>query len=86
MLKDKYPLKGEKEITKMLDAIEKGKIDEYMWLKILEKMYEEGDAEVLQEKIRDLILQKSRAAGDENRFMNTSQKKLTREQLNSQVV
>ena len=86
MLKEKYPLKGEKEITKMLDTIEKGKIDEYMWLKILEKMYEEGDAEVLQEKIRDLILQKSRAAGDENRFMNTSQKKLTREQLNSQVV
>ena len=53
MLKEKYPLKGEKEITKMLDTIEKGKIDEYMWLKILEKMYEEGDAELLQERIRD---------------------------------
>ena len=39
----------------MLDAIEKGKIDEWMWQKILEKMYEAGDAEVLQERIGELI-------------------------------
>jgi len=44
MLKDKYPLKAEKDILKMLDTIEKGKIDDWMWLKILEKMYEERDA------------------------------------------
>ena len=40
MLKSKYSLKSEKEIQRMLDAIEKGKIEDWMWLKILEKMYE----------------------------------------------
>ena len=31
----------------MLDSIEKGKIEDWMWLKILEKMYEERDAQIL---------------------------------------
>ena len=47
MLKGKYSLKSEKEIQRMLDAIEKGKIEDWMWLKILEKMYEERDALIL---------------------------------------
>ena len=47
MLKDKYPLKSERDIARMLDSIEKGRIDDWMWLKILEKMYEEHDAIVL---------------------------------------
>ena len=55
MLKGKYSLKSEKEIQRMLDAIEKGKIEDWMWLKILEKMYEERDALILQDRIRDLI-------------------------------
>lgn len=54
-LKEKYPLKGEKEIQKMLDTIEKGKIEEWMWQKILEKMYEDGDADTLHGRIRDLL-------------------------------
>ena len=55
MLKGKYPLKTEKDIQKMLEGIEKGKIEDWMWLKILEKMYEERDALILQDRIRDLI-------------------------------
>ena len=47
MLKDRNPLKGERDITRMLDAITGGVIDDWMWKKILEKMYEEKDAEVL---------------------------------------
>ena len=39
----------------MLDAIEKGKIEEWMWQRILEKMYEDGDTETLQDRIRDWI-------------------------------
>ena len=86
MLKEKYPQKQEKEIQKMLDAIEKGKIEEWMWQRILEKMYEDGDTETLQNRIRDLISQKSRlGGGSEDPLMNTS-KRLTREELNSQVV
>jgi len=47
MLKDKYPLKGETDIQRMLDRIKEGSIDESMWLKILEKMYEERDSQEL---------------------------------------
>lgn len=47
MLKDKYPLKGETDIQRMLDRIKEGTIDESMWLKILEKMYEERDSQEL---------------------------------------
>ena len=68
----------------MLDTIEKGKIEEWMWQKILDKMYEEGDADNLQERIRDLLSQRSRQGSDDP-LMNTT-KKLTREELNSQVI
>ena len=44
LLKEKQPLKSEKDIQKMLDAIEKGKIDDWMWLRIMEKMYENEDS------------------------------------------
>ena len=84
MLKDKHPLKSEKDIQKMLDQIEKGKIEDWMWLKILEKMYEERDAQILQERIRDLIETRSRNQPD---HLNAqSVKKMTREELNNQVV
>lgn len=86
MLKEKHPLKRENEIKSMLDTIEKGKIEEWMWQRILEKMYEDGDQEILQDRIRDVLAQKSRLSQDEpDPFMNTA-KKLTREQLNSRVV
>ena len=55
MLKDKNPLKGEKEIQNMLERVQNGVIDDWMWMKILEKMYEEKDAQVLQERIKETI-------------------------------
>ena len=55
MLKDKNPLKGEKEIQNMLERVQNGVIDDWMWMKILEKMYEDKDAQVLQERIRETI-------------------------------
>ena len=39
----------------MLDSIQRGRIEDWMWVKIIEKMYEERDAEVLHEKIREVI-------------------------------
>jgi hypothetical protein len=47
MLKDKYPLKSEKDIQAMLDKVQSGIIDTWMWTKILDKMYEERDARIL---------------------------------------
>ena len=49
----------------MLDTIEKGKIEDWMWLKILEKMYEERDAIVLQDRIRDLVALRQRQVSDQ---------------------
>jgi hypothetical protein len=40
LLKDKYPFKIESEINKMLDQIMVGPIEEWMWRKIIEKMYD----------------------------------------------
>ena len=64
MLKDKYPLKSEEDIRKMLDAVQNGRIEDWMWLKILDKMYEENDAYILQQRLRDLIAQRSRQDAD----------------------
>jgi hypothetical protein len=59
MLKDKFPLKVEKDVQKMIETIEKGTIEEWMWMKILDKIYEERDAKVLQDRIREMILLRS---------------------------
>jgi hypothetical protein len=55
MMKDKYPLKSEGEITKMLEKVKENNIEDWMWQKILEKMYEERDAQELQDRIRKVI-------------------------------
>ena len=78
MLKDKFPLKSEKDIQKMLDTIQNGKIDDWMWQKILEKMYEEHDALVLQERIRELVALRSRQNPDQ---LSQTGKKMTREEI-----
>ena len=51
-----------------------------MWQKILEKMYEEHDAIVLQDRIRELVALRSRQ--NEAQFSQTA-KKMTREELSN---
>lgn len=48
LLKDRFPFKVEAEIIKMLDHILLASIEEWMWLKIIEKMYDPSDAEILE--------------------------------------
>jgi len=59
MLKDKYPLKSEKDIQAMLDKVQSGYVDTWMWTKILDKMYEERDARILQDDIRAVVDRRS---------------------------
>lgn len=59
MLTDKFPLKTKGNIEQMLDQIKNGVIDESMWTKILERMYEERDAEELEVRIRNVIEERS---------------------------
>jgi hypothetical protein len=42
--KDKYPLKQEPDVQFYLEQTQSGKIEEWIWTKILDKMYEEQDA------------------------------------------
>jgi len=42
--KDKYPLKQEPDVQTYLEQTQHGKIEEWIWTKILDKMYEEQDA------------------------------------------
>jgi hypothetical protein len=48
LLKDKYPFKGEAEINKLMDNIQQGCVDEWMWSRIISKMYDEQDTAVLE--------------------------------------
>ena len=45
--KDKYPLKSEVDVNAFLDSTANGKIEEWIWMKILDKMYEESDSLLL---------------------------------------
>ena len=50
LLKDKNPFKSEAEITKMVDKVQNGSMDDWMWKKIIEKMYDPKDYEVLEQR------------------------------------
>jgi hypothetical protein len=50
LLKDKHPFKPESEIQKMLEGIQGGAMEEWMWRKIIEKMYDPKDFEVLENR------------------------------------
>lgn len=53
--KDKYPLKSEPDVQAYLDKCQNGQIEEWIWMKILDKMYEDQDSQSLQEQIRNVI-------------------------------
>lgn len=55
MLKEKHSFKNETDITKMQDLILTGTIDEWIWRKIIEKMYDPRDFEILENKFYLLI-------------------------------
>tara|TARA_B110000285_G_C15060618_1_gene582168 strand:- start:787 stop:930 length:144 start_codon:yes stop_codon:yes gene_type:complete len=47
-MKDRYPFKVEAEINKLLEAVQTGVIEEWMWRKIIEKMYDPQDSYILE--------------------------------------
>lgn len=55
LLKDKYPLKSEVDTTKMYDGVISGQIDEWIWRKIIEKMYDPRDYEILEARFTQMI-------------------------------
>lgn len=70
LLKDKNSFKSESEITKMLDLVQNGTMEEWMWRKIIEKMYDPKDYEVLESKFLQIMEEKK--ALNRNRMGNTA--------------
>ena len=50
LVKDRYPFKVEVEVNKMIEQINTGVIEEWMWRKIIDKMYDPQDAYQLEQK------------------------------------
>lgn len=54
LLKDKNPFKAEADIGRMLEQIQNGPMEEWMWKKIIEKMYDPKDSEELERRLHVL--------------------------------
>ena len=65
----------------MLDNVIKGKIDDWMWNKIIDRMYDLNDGEVIKENIRTI----KAATLAQMQQAQSQQKRMTREQANNQA-
>ena len=63
MIKEKYPMKSEVDMSKMHEQILNGQVDEWMWRKIIEKMYDPRDYEILETKFNQMLEDKRQARG-----------------------
>lgn len=76
LLREKFPLKSESEINKLMKEVQKGSMEEWQWRKIIEKMYDPNDYEILEQKFINSI--QERKAKSFYSMMDS--RKLTREE------
>lgn len=76
--KDKYNMKSEADVQKYLEQTQNGQIEEWIWMKILDKMYENSDSNTLQGQIRDVI--ENRAQQNNNQTQG-QKRKMTRGEM-----
>lgn len=62
--KDKYPLKSEPDVQAYLEQTQAGKVEDWIWLKILDKMYESQDSHNLQQQIQTVIQDRTQRSQD----------------------
>ena len=57
LLKEKYPFKSEAEIAKINDQIVNGQLslEESMWRKVVEKMFDINDSEIILQRLQTII-------------------------------
>lgn len=77
LLRERFPLKSENEINKMMREIERGSMEEWQWRKIIEKMYDPNDYEILEQKFINAV-QERRAKSFYSNL--TDSRKMTREE------
>ena len=63
MIKEKYPMKAETEFSRMHENILTGQVDEWIWRKIIEKMYDPRDFEILESKFNQMLEEKRQSRG-----------------------
>ncbi len=56
-------MKAETEITRMHENILNGQVDEWIWRKIIEKMYDPRDFEILEGKFNQMLDEKRQLKG-----------------------
>ena len=61
LVKEKHPFKSEADIQKSVDRVMGSTIDEWMWRKIIEKMYDAKDYEILESRFL-LAIEEKKAA------------------------
>jgi Ca2+-binding EF-hand superfamily protein len=77
LLRERFSLKSENEINKMMREIERGSMEEWQWRKIIEKMYDPNDYEILEQKFINAV-QERRAKSFYSNL--TDSRKMTREE------
>lgn len=77
LLKERFPLKSESEINRMMKQIQSGVLEEWQWRSIIEKMYDPNDYEILEQKFIQVI-QDKKTKNYYDAFSDN--KKLTREE------
>lgn len=55
ILKEKFFHKSEAEINKLIPKIQTGFIEDWQWQKIIERMYEPGDCEKLEQIFNEVV-------------------------------
>lgn len=69
VFREKHPLRSEKDLNTMLESLKKqngsGQLEEAIWKKVVTKMYDARDSEILTRKLADLIEAKREAKENE---------------------
>lgn len=77
LLKERFPLKSESEIAKIMSQVKSGVLEEWQWRKIIEQMYDPNDYEILEQKFLKVIEERKA----QSYYSTLSQsRKLTREE------
>ena len=57
--REKQPLKSEKDLNSMVENLKKhngnGQLEEATWKKVISRMYDERDSQIITEKVQELI-------------------------------
>ena len=72
LIKDKHPFKVEVEVNKMLDQIQSTCIEEWMWRKIIEKMYDPQDSQILENRFISQIEKRDQLSFGESKLQQSS--------------